>query len=133
VKSDPGGFTAHKFGFPHTDPQSDRARDPSNRVLTTTELSRIRQGFENCREALGWDHDILVHCHWEYDLRTSIQLAEAIEPIRPLWLEGLLPPHYAESWKRLVGSSKVPICTGENVIHRHGFRDFIVNQGCDIL
>jgi len=76
VKSDPSGFTAHKFGFPHTDPRSDRARDPSNRVLTTTELSRIRKGFENCREALGWDHDIMVHCHWEYDLRTSIQLAE---------------------------------------------------------
>ncbi|HEY3586590.1 MAG TPA: hypothetical protein VGK85_05550, partial [Myxococcaceae bacterium] len=41
VNSDPAGFTAHKFGFPHTDPSSDRARDPSNRSLTTTELSRI--------------------------------------------------------------------------------------------
>jgi L-alanine-DL-glutamate epimerase-like enolase superfamily enzyme len=133
VKADPSGFTAHKFGFPHTDPRSDRARDPSNRLLTATELSRIRKGFENCREALGWDHDILVHCHWEYDLRTSIQLAEAIEPIRPLWLEDPLPAHYAESWRRLVASSKVPICTGENVIHRQGFRDFVVNQGCDIL
>ena len=78
VKSDPSGFTAHKFGFPHTDPRSDRARDPSNRVLTTTELSRIRKGFENCREAIGWDHDIMVHCHWEYDLRSSIQLAERL-------------------------------------------------------
>src|SRR5271166_6150521 len=133
VKSDPSGFTAHKFGFPHTDPRSDRARDLSNRVLTTTELSRIRKGFENCREALGWDHDIMVHCHWEYDLRTSIQLAEAVESVRPLWLEDPLPPHYAESWRRLVSSSKVPICTGENVSHRQGFRDFIINQGCDIL
>ena len=98
VKSDPRGFTGHKFGFPHTDPRLDAARDRSNRVLTTTELSRIRQGFENCREALGWDHDIMVHCHWEYDVRTSIQLAEAVEPIRPLWLEDPLPVDYAESW-----------------------------------
>jgi L-alanine-DL-glutamate epimerase-like enolase superfamily enzyme len=133
VKSDPSGFTAHKFGFPHTDPHSDRARDSANRVLTTTELSRIRRGFENCREALGWDHDILVHCHWEYDLRTSIQLAEAVEPIRPLWLEDPLPPHYAESWRRLVSSAKVPICTGENVCHRQGLTAFIKNHACDIL
>jgi L-alanine-DL-glutamate epimerase-like enolase superfamily enzyme len=133
VKADPSGFTAHKFGFPHTDPRLDAARDRSNRVLTTTELSRIRQGFENCRAAIGWDHDIMVHCHWEYDLRTSIQLAEAVEPIRPLWLEDPLPPDYAESWKRLVAASKVPICTGENLARRHGFKDFIINQGCDIL
>ena len=133
VKSDPSGFTAHKFGFPHTDPRSDPARDRSNRVLTTTELSRIRRGFENCREAIGWDHDIMVHCHWEYDLRTSIQLAEAVEPIKPLWLEDPLPPEYSESWRRLVAAAKVPICTGENLVRRQGFKDFIINQGCDIL
>ena len=27
------------------------------------------------------DHDLMVHCHWEFDLRTSIQLAEAVESI----------------------------------------------------
>src|SRR4051794_25833375 len=77
VKSDPSGFTAHKFSFPRSDPRSDPARDRSNRLLTTRELARIRRGFENCREAIGWDHDLMVHCHWEYDLRTSIELAEA--------------------------------------------------------
>jgi len=133
VKSDRSGFTAHKFGFSHTDPRSDPARDRSNRVLTTKEIARIRQGFENCREAIGWDHDILVHCHWEYDLRTSIQLAQALEPIRPLWLEDPMPIEYTESWKRLVASSNVPICTGENLARRQGFKDFIISQGCDIL
>jgi L-alanine-DL-glutamate epimerase-like enolase superfamily enzyme len=132
-RSDASGFTAHKFGFPHTDLLADPARDRSNRVLTTTELRRIRQGFENCREAIGWDHDIMVHCHWEYDLRTSIQLAEAIEPIKPLWLEDPLPPDYAESWRRLTAAARVPICTGENLARRQGFKDFIINHGCDIL
>jgi len=133
VKSDPSGFTAHKFGFSHTDPRSDPARDRSNRVLTTKEIARIRQGFENCRKAIGWDHDILVHCHWEYDLRTSLQLAQALEPIRPLWLEDPMPIEYTESWKRLVAGSNVPICTGENLARRQGFKDFIINQACDIL
>jgi L-alanine-DL-glutamate epimerase-like enolase superfamily enzyme len=132
-KGDPSGFTAHKFSFPHTREGSDPARDRSNRVLTTTELSRIARGFENCRAAIGWDHDLMVHCHWEYDLRTSIQLAEAIMPIRPLWLEDPLPVEYSESWKRLVASSRVPICTGENLARRQGFKDFIINAGCDIL
>ncbi len=29
IHADPSGFTAHKFGFPHTNPQADHGRDPS--------------------------------------------------------------------------------------------------------
>ena len=133
VKADPVGFTAHKFGFPHTNPDSDLARDPSNRVLTTKELIEIRQGFENCREAIGWDHDIMVHCHWEYDLRTAIQIAEAVEPIKPLWFEDPLQVEYSDVWSRLCQSVHVPVCTGENLARRQGFKDFIINHGCDIV
>jgi L-alanine-DL-glutamate epimerase-like enolase superfamily enzyme len=133
VKADPAGFTAHKFGFPHTNPDSDRGRDPSNRVLTTKELIEIRQGFENCREAIGWDHDIMVHCHWEYDLRTAIQIAEAVEQIKPLWFEDPLQVEYSDVWTRLCQSVRVPVCTGENLARRQGFKDFIIQHGCDIV
>jgi L-alanine-DL-glutamate epimerase-like enolase superfamily enzyme len=133
VKAHPAGFTAHKFGFPHTSLTTDLARDPSNRMLTTRELINIQQGFENCREAIGWDHDIMVHCHWEYDLRTSIQIADAVEAIKPQYLEDPLPVDYSDSWKRLCESTKVPICMGENLARREGFKDFILNGGADIL
>lgn len=133
VKGDPAGFTAHKFGFPHTNAESDKARDSSNRVLTTKELIQIRQGFENCREAIGWDHDIMVHCHWEYDLRTAIQIAEAVEPIKPLWFEDPLQVEYSDVWSKLCQSVHVPVCTGENLARRQGFKDFITQHGADIL
>jgi L-alanine-DL-glutamate epimerase-like enolase superfamily enzyme len=133
VKADPAGFTAHKIGIPRTSPDSDNGRDAANRALTTQELIQIRQGFENCREAIGWDHDIMVHCHWEYDLRSSIQLAEAVEGIKPLWLEDPLPVDYSEAWPKLCDSVHVPILTGENLARRQGFKDFIIHHGCDIL
>ena len=126
IKADPSGFTAHKFGFPHSD-------DGKSKMLSPAELSRIRQGFENCREAAGMDRDIMVHCHWEYNLPSAIGLARAVESIGPMWLEDPLPVDYTDSWKRLAASSNVPICTGENLARREGFKDFIVNQGCDIL
>ena len=133
VKAAPAGFTAHKFGFPHTNIDSDSGRDARNRVLTTKELIQVQQGFENCRDALGWDHDIMVHCHWEYDLRTAIQIAEAVAPIKPLWLEDPLQVEYSEVWTSLCQASHVPICTGENLARRQGFKDFIIHRGCDIL
>ncbi len=95
LNAHPSGFTAHKFGFPRT--SNDNARDPSIRVLTTKALVDIRRGFENCREACGWDHDMMVHCHWEYDVRTAIQMADAVESSRPLWLEDPLTVDYSAS------------------------------------
>jgi L-alanine-DL-glutamate epimerase-like enolase superfamily enzyme len=133
VKADPSGFTGHKFGFPHTDPKTDSGRDLSNRRLSTKELARIRQGYENCREAIGWDHDIMVHNHWEYDLRTSILLAEAVAPARPLWLEDPLPVAYSQSWPSLAAVSPVPILTGENWMRRAEALPFVIHHGCDIL
>ncbi len=133
VKSDPSGFTCHKFSPQHTNAKQDQGRDLANRRLSSQELRQIRQGFENCREAVGWDHDIMVHCHWEYDLRTSIELAEAVEGIKPLWLEDPLPVAYSESWRQLSEAARVPICTGENWMRRAEALPFVVNRGCDIV
>jgi L-alanine-DL-glutamate epimerase-like enolase superfamily enzyme len=44
-----------------------------------------------------------------------------------------MQPEYSPAWSRLCAAAPMPICTGENLFRRHGFRDFIVNQGCDIL
>jgi L-alanine-DL-glutamate epimerase-like enolase superfamily enzyme len=133
MKADPAGWTAFKFGPPRSKPSVDAARDASNRVLTSRELREIRTAFENCRNAIGYDYDLIVHCHWEYDARTALQLAEAVEPVKPLWIEDPMPPDFSEAWVRLARESRVPIATGENMARRHGFKDFIRNQGCDIV
>jgi L-alanine-DL-glutamate epimerase-like enolase superfamily enzyme len=133
MKNDPAGWTAFRVSPPHVAPKLDAARDPSNRVLTSRELREIRQAFEYCRDAIGWDRDLIVHCAGGYDLRTAVQLAEAVDPVKPLWLEDPLPPEFSASWVRLAQTSKVPIGTGENLARRQGYKDFIVNQGCDVV
>ena len=133
MKSDPAGWTAFKFSPVRSKPAIDRARDRSNRLLTSRELRDIRQGFENCRDAIGSDYDLIVHCHWEYDLRTALQLADAVAPVKPLWLEDPMPPDFSQSWVALRSASPVPIGMGENLARRHGFKDFILQQGCDIV
>ncbi|MBL8179551.1 MAG: mandelate racemase/muconate lactonizing enzyme family protein [Bryobacterales bacterium] len=132
-KADKSGFFGHKFGLQHSDPKRDMGRDPANRLLSSQEVRNVRQQFENCREAIGWDHDIMVHCHWEYDLRTAIQIAEAVEDMKPQWLEDPLPVHYSESWKRLAETVRVPLQTGENWFRRHEALPFVVNAAIDIL
>lgn len=144
VREHPSGFTAHKIAVPRTDAvfgakpparpeRVDQGHDQGNRELSTKEIMQIAQAFENAREAIGWEHDLMVHCHWEFSLRSSIRLAEAVAPIKPLWLEDPLPVDYSEAWKRLAMESPVPILMGENLARREGFLPFVVNAACDIV
>ena len=149
LKQHPSGFTAHKVDIQRTgtlwdtpptqaNAQAptrilDNGKDPGNRHLTTLELRRIGQAFENMREAIGWEHDLMVHCHWELDLSSAIQLARVVEPVKPLFLEDPLGVDYNASWNRLVDASPVPILMGENLSRREGFLPFISNQACHIV
>ena len=133
VKESANGITMHKFGPLRNTPEEDFGRDPSNRMLSSAELRRIRQGYENCRDALGFEHDILIGCHWEFDLRSAIDFAEALRDVKPRFLEDPLPVAYSESWKRLAEMSPVPICTGENWMRRADALPFVVNAAIDIL
>lgn len=133
VKESPFGINMHKFGPLRNTPAMDFGRDPANRMMSSAELRRFRQGFENCREALGFEHDILIGCHWEFDLRSAIDMAVALEDVKPMFLEDPLPVAYSESWKRLAQMSPVPICTGENWMRRAEALPFVTNAAIDIL
>ena len=158
VKGAKSGFTCHKFGI-QADPARERGpgRGAGNgggangagpaaggegggfnpagapRTLSPRQLVNVQKGFDNVREAIGWDRDFMVHGQWGWDVRTSIDLSNALADSKPVWLEDPLPVEYTDSWKRLTEVSKVPICMGENLARREGFLDFILHQGADIL
>ena len=122
VKADPGRLHGAQVRISAHQPATDTGRDSANRVLTTKELIQIRQGFENCREALGWDHDIMVHCHWEYDLRTAIQIARSgradqaavVRGRRRTMAQGQVAFRFGPVALSLVGQAKF-----ENIDHTH--------------
>ena len=107
-------------------------RGPSM-MLTQTELKLVRQGFENCREALGWETDYIVHCRNDWDVPSAIGLAEAVAPTRPLWIEDALPVMYSDAWKTYKQASPVRVLTGEKLELLSDFLPFLVNGAVDAL
>ncbi len=102
--------------------------DPYGRHLTTKDIKRIVKGMETTRETLGQDIDFAIECHWRYDTQDVIQLARALEPIKPMWLEDPVPPDNIEAMARVTHSIPIPVCTGENLYGRQGFRKLIEMQ-----
>jgi L-alanine-DL-glutamate epimerase-like enolase superfamily enzyme len=138
AKAEKAGWTAFKFqgdGIPpRADPQySEPGHDRYTRGLTLKDLRRIGRAMETVREELGPDVDFGVEAHWKYDVRDAINMAKVIEPAKPMWLEDPVPPGNPEAMARVTHAVDVPICTGENLYTRDGFRRLIEIQGCDIV
>lgn len=102
-------------------------------MLTMSELEAVRRGSENVREAIGFEFDLIVHCHNEWDLATAIGLAQAVESIKPLWVEDPLPVWYSDSWRALKEASPVRIVTGEKLELPREFLPFFANAAVDAI
>jgi L-alanine-DL-glutamate epimerase-like enolase superfamily enzyme len=138
LRAEKFGWTAFKFqgdGVPgRADPQyQEPGHDPYARNLTAKDIRRIVKAMETVREELGPDIDFAIECHWRYDVRDVIELAKALEHVKPMWLEDPVPPENPEAMARVTHAVDVPICTGENLYGRHGFRKLIELQACDAV
>ena len=127
AKAEKFGWTAFKFQGDGIPPKADPdykepGHDRYTRGLTLKDLRRIGRAMEIVREELGPDVDFGVEAHWKYDVRDAIQMAKAIEPVKPMWLEDPVPPGNFEAMARVTHAVEIPICTGENLYTRDGFR-----------
>jgi galactonate dehydratase len=127
---DPRGFRAFKIDIHSAFGGSMQQVVPS---LGPREIRVIRQAYSNAREAFGPDWEIIVHCHCELDAPSAIQVAEAIEPIKPLYFEDPLTESFSESWLALRRSTRLPLSTGENLELVEGALPFLQNQVADML
>ena len=102
-------------------------------TLTAVELNKIGTAFQNIREALGPEYDIMVHCHNEFDLPTAKGIARVVEGIQPKWFEDPLPPPFSDSWVALKRECRVPLLTGEKLEMTTGFYPFLKEQAVDFI
>lgn len=136
------GFTAIKFDIDNVAPAW--FGDPyhitpggwlqgQQQPLSNKELDLMINLIDGVRQAIGPEIDLAVDCHWNYNTRDAIRMAQAFEPFRLIWLEDPTPPDNIEALKRVTDNSPVPICCGENHYTRHGLRQMIITQAVDVL
>jgi galactonate dehydratase len=101
--------------------------------LSTQDLHKLRTSFENVRQELGFDYDIMVHCHNEYDLPSAKAMARAVEGIEPKWFEDPLQPQFSDNWVSLKRECRVPLLTGEKCEMPQGFYPFLKEQAVDYI
>ncbi|HET7893225.1 MAG TPA: mandelate racemase/muconate lactonizing enzyme family protein [Candidatus Sulfotelmatobacter sp.] len=116
------GYTALKFDL---DVPGTQGLDPHNRCLTNVAIDRMVELIATVRDAVGYETDIAVDCHWCYSVSDVVKIAHALEPFRLLWLEDPVPPQSLDALRAVSSRVKVPIATGENLYLFEGFREML--------
>jgi len=127
---DPYGFRAYKIDIHHVLHSHMQEYIPG---IGPRAVRDVAEAYGLARESLGDDIDIIVHCHNELDLPSPIQVAQAVEPIKPLYFEDPLAPEFTDAWMALRRTTRVPILTGENIELAEGALPFLQNQAVDSL
>ena len=130
VKRKPEGFKAYKNGIDQVIGVPSAKFAPT---LVAEQLRNVHLAYHNCREAVGDEIDLAVHCHNELDTPSAIKVCQAVEGMNPLFVEDPLNVVFHEGWLNLKRTTRLTILTGEKLEMVRGFKPFLDAQACDII
>jgi len=96
-------------------------------------LARGAAPFAAIREAVGDDIEIALEGHSCWSLPAAIAIAHALEPLRPMWLEDMLPVGNVEAWASLRRATSIPILGSERAFGRYAIAPFLQQDAVDIV
>ena len=85
------------------------------------------------REAIGPDVDLMIEMHGRFAPDAAAQIAVALEPFAPRWIEEPVPPENAAALRRVRGATNLSIATGERIHSIWDASAFIEDGDVDIL
>ena len=133
------GFTALKIDVDIGAYTGDRrrgagvAKDPFNYTADEWEHERMVQLVEMVTAAAGKDCAVAADVHTRLDVTSAIRLVKDLEQFHLLWLEEPVPPENIAAMREVKRATSTPICAGENLYLRQGFRELIEQQAVDII
>ena len=124
------GYSAVKFDVDHTGVGK---IDRYNWTAGAKEMTHIIDLIRGTREALGYEIDLAIDCHGQFDLPSAITLAKAVEDLRLLWLEEPVPAENVDALAQVRATTSTVICAGENQYTRFEFLELLHKQAVDVI
>ena len=124
------GYSAVKFDVDHSGVGK---LDPTNWTVSAKEMTHIVNLIQGTREAIGYEIDLAIDCHGQFDLPSAITLCKAIEDLRLMWLEEPVPAENVDALAQVRASTSTVICSGENQYTRFQFIELLQKQAVDVI
>ncbi|MCL2740786.1 MAG: mandelate racemase/muconate lactonizing enzyme family protein [Oscillospiraceae bacterium] len=101
--------------------------------LTEKGLVTLSDYVGEVRGVIGHEVPLAIDHIGHVCVEDCIALARRLERHNVAWLEDLVPWQYTDQYVRLKASTTVPICTGEDIYLKEGFRPLLEAGGVSII
>lgn len=85
------------------------------------------------RDVIGYSIPLAVDHFGHINLESCIRLGRALDQFGLAWYEDMIPWQFTDQYVRLANSVTTPICTGEDIYLKEGFRPLLEKHGVSVI
>ena len=108
-------------------------RRQGGQYLSHQDVEEGLRPFREIRQRVGDRIELVLDGHGFFSLAAATRILEAIEEIRPLWVEDILRPDSLHAMTTLRQRTKVPIAVSEMLVMTDHYRQVLDNNAADYV
>lgn len=101
--------------------------------ITERGLDYLESYVREVRKVIGYEIPLAIDHFGHVCVEDCIRFAGRMTPYNLAWMEDMVPWMYTDQYVRLRGATTVPVCTGEDIYLKEGFRTLIDAGGVSVI
>lgn len=101
--------------------------------ITEKGLDILEKYVKDVRDVIGYEVPLAIDHFGHVCVEDCIRFARRIEKYNIAWMEDMIPWMYTDQYKRLLNSTTVPVCTGEDIYLKEGFEQLIKGHAVSVI
>jgi L-alanine-DL-glutamate epimerase-like enolase superfamily enzyme len=101
--------------------------------LTTKGIDLLVEYVGTIRDEVGYELPLAADHFGHLNVESCIRLGRALDTFTLAWYEDMIPWQFTDQYARLSESVTTPICTGEDIYLREGFKPLIDHRAVSVV
>ncbi len=101
--------------------------------VTELGIQLLEQYVAEVREVIGYQVPLATDHYGHIALEDCIRLGKRLEKYNLAWVEDMIPWQYTDQYVRLAHSIDIPVCTGEDIYLKEGFKPLLEARGVSVI
>jgi L-alanine-DL-glutamate epimerase-like enolase superfamily enzyme len=101
--------------------------------ITPMGIEYLVEYVRQVREVIGYEVPLAVDHFGHINLESCIRLGRALDPFTLAWYEDMIPWQFTDHYRRLSQAVMTPVCTGEDIYLKEGFRPLLEAHAVSII
>jgi L-alanine-DL-glutamate epimerase-like enolase superfamily enzyme len=101
--------------------------------VTKKGVERLVEYVGTVRDIVGYEVPLAADHFGHINVESCIRIGQALDQFSLAWYEDMIPWQFTEQYVRLSRAVNTPICTGEDIYLKEGFRDLVEQKAVSVI